>query len=117
METIYIELNNWSAGEGYPNCEPFLSWFKDDCHQQLMYKRWVEENKLCVIYEIIDMSFNYLITAPKEWVEKNCPDLLTEHKQFLRQSNTQDETPIGQTGTHFLEYKEENIGLVEGIYF
>lgn len=56
------------------------------------------------------MSINFCVTAKKSWVEKNCPNLLTTYKKFLRIPE-EDELPYGDFGCPFLEYNEENIGI------
>lgn len=110
QEIIYFELNNWTPGEHYPDEEPFNTWIGDDLNIYFKSEDWVKENKLCVMGEIIDMSVNFCITAPKEWVEKYCPKLLTEHSRFLREPDKNGEV-YGQWETPFLEYNEENIGI------
>lgn len=108
---IYFELNNWCEGEEYPDAEPFLSWFEDDLNIPFLNKDWVCEQKLCVVESIVDMSFNYCITATWDWVGKNCPELITnvKYKKFLRYPD-EDGDVFGQFGCPFLEYSEENIG-------
>lgn len=86
-DIVYFELNNWFAGEHYPDCEPFLSWMKDDLHLKFMDKKWVKENKLVVVMAVLDRSLNFCITAPRKWIEENCPMLLTEYTQFIRTYN------------------------------
>lgn len=133
-DIIYFELNNWFCGRDYPEAEPFISWLSNDFNQSLRNKDWVKENKLVVVYGLLDMSLNYCISAPREWVEKNCPDLLsdkeydykvcrfskgeetiiTEHKKFsdfLRHPEEGAILPEGRCGMRFLEYNEENIGV------
>ena len=51
---------------------------------------------------------NYCITSSKEWVEKNCPRLLTHYQQFLRKP--EDNIVYGHWGTEFLKYIPENFG-------
>lgn len=111
-EIIYFELNNWFAGRDYPDDEPFLSWMSDDLKIKFHDEEWVIENKLCVVHDIVDMSSNFCITTTKEWVEDNCPDLLTKYTEFLR---TPDEygNVIGHFGHDFLEYDEYNFGITE----
>ena len=130
---IYFELNNWFSGRDYPPYEPFKSWLCDDLKQTLRNEQWVKENKLVVVCGLLDMSMNYCITAPYEWVKENCPDLLsdkeysyevyihfkgedivkTEHRKFndfLRYAED-DEIPVGRYGMSFMPYTEENIGV------
>lgn len=111
-DIVYFELNNWFAGEDYPNDEPYLSWMQNDLNIKFRDKEWVMDNKLCVVFDIIDMSANFCITATKEWVENNCPTLLTKYTEFLREP---DENGIvkGRFGHQFLEYDESNFGITE----
>ena len=87
-EIIYFELNNWMPNKDYPN----------------------KENKLVVVRTIVDMSANWCITATKEWVLKNCPELLTKYTKFLRCPDADEELPYGRFGSPFYEYTNENIG-------
>ena len=109
-DIIYFELNNWFCGRDYPNDEPFKSWMSDDLHIKFNNEDWVKENKLCVVKIFVDMSCNFCITATREWVEKNCPKLLSEYKQFLRLPDEFGDVE-GRFGTTFLDYCEANIGL------
>ena len=111
MDIIYFELNNWSRGEDYPDAEPFLSWMKHDLRQRFGDENWIKENNLVVVTSLVDMSINYCITATKEWVQSNCPELLTKYTQFIRYTEEDDELPEGRFGCPFLEYSEENIGF------
>ena len=114
MEVVYFELNNWFSGRDYPDAEPFLSWM--ECNKENKYyiqfrdESWIEENRLVVVESLVDMSMNFCITATRDWVEQNCPELLSTYKEFIRQPDEDDEAPYGRFGCPFLEYKEENIG-------
>lgn len=109
-DVVYFELNNWFCGRDYPAAEPFISWMSNDLSIKFRNEDWVEENKLCVVESIVDMSSNYCITATKEWVKKNCPTLLTDYQKFLRYPDEYGDV-YGRFGCEFLPYKEENIGL------
>ena len=76
-EIVYFEINNWFAGRDYPNDEIFYKWIND---YQFRDDEWCKENKLCVMCGAVDMSMNYCVAAPKSWVEKNCPKLLTDEE-------------------------------------
>ena len=78
MDVIYFSINNWMCGEHYPPTENFKKWFRDDLNQSFANDVWCKENKLCVYYGTVDMSTNYTVSASREWVEKNCPELLTD---------------------------------------
>ncbi len=112
MEVVYFELNNWMRGKHYPDDEPFISWIGNDLSIRFNSDEWVEDNKLCVVRSIIDMSVNFCITATKEWVEHNCPKLLTEYRNFLRFPD-KDGYVYGKFGHEFLEYSKENIGITD----
>lgn len=109
-DIVYFELNNWTTGKDYPDAEPFLSWMKNDLCIQFRNENWVKENKLCVVVSRIDMSQNFCITATKEWVEKNCPELFTKYIEFIRYPNEYGDAE-GRFGGYFLPYEEENIGI------
>ena len=83
---------------------------RNDLRIPFRNETWVKENKLCVVFSFIDMSQNFCITATREWVEKNCPKLLTDYKKFLRQPD-EDENAQGRFSQWFLPYSEENIGI------
>ena len=126
-DVVYFSVNNWWCGEDYPNDEPFIKWLKDDLKIFFMNENWVKDNKLCVKWGIIDMSFNFCITATREWVENNCPKLLTneEYKygkdsrltkkfsDFVYTLNENGELPEDRFGWTFLEYCDENIGCTK----
>lgn len=73
-------------------------------------EKWIKDNQLIIVISNIDMSINFCVTAKKSWVEKNCPNLLTTYKKFLRMLE-EDEPSYGNFGCPFLEYNEENIGI------
>lgn len=107
---VYFELNNWACGKDYPDDEPFISWLSNDFSIYFNNEEWVKENKLCVVKTMIDMSINFCISATKDWVESNCPKLLTDYRDILRFPDEDDEV-YGRFGTHFNEYLDENIGI------
>lgn len=110
MEIIYFELNNWFCGEHYPNAKPFIDWIGNNFQLAFMNENWVKENKLCVTYSFIDMSVNFCVTATREWVKDNCPNLLTDYKDFLRHPNDSGDV-YGRFGDEFLKYEEKNFGI------
>ena len=129
-EVVYFSVNNWFRYEHYPPTKNFIKWLGDDLHQQFIDDEWAKENKLCIYAGVIDMSANYNITAPRSWVEKNCPELLTdeeyvwhtkrangeilEHRKkysdFVDHPDSEGEV-ISDWGWPYLEYKEENFGV------
>ena len=121
-DVVHFELNNWFAERDYPHAEPYISWMKDDCNLKLNDDEWAKENKLCVVSQAVDMSVNFCVTASRDWVEKNCPSILTEFSTFLRDADTDYDTEnrnpnkikgkvYGKFGTEFLDYKPENFGV------
>ena len=84
-DVIYFSVNNWFCGRDYPDTPNFRKWLGDDLKQSFTNDEWCKENKLCVTCQVIDMSFGYAISAPREWVEKNCPEILTnkEYSYYL----------------------------------
>ena len=88
-EIIYFELNNWFRGRDYPNAEPFNTWMKDDLNLKFKDYEWCKENKICVIMNMIDMSTDFLIAAPKSWVMENCPDLLSDKTYTITYHTTE----------------------------
>ena len=117
-EIIYFEINNWICGEDYPNTEPFISWLNNDLNQTLRSDEWCKKNKLCVTHEIVDMSNNYKITATKDWVMKNCPQLFeSQNSKFiynLKDDYDEDETKYFEGSGYgegpYLKWCEENSG-------
>ena len=110
MEVVYFELNNWACGRDYPDAEPFVSWMSNEFKQKFRNEDWIKENKLVVVESLVDMSMNYCVTSTKEWVEENCPELLSVYKKFIRQVDEDSDPPYGRFGCPFLEYEEDNIG-------
>ena len=131
-EIIYFSVNNWFCGSDYPPTENFKKWLGDDLNQTFRDDKWAKENKLCIYFGVIDMSQNYTVAAPRSWVEKNCPELLTddeytyvtcfygkdgwkrqEHKakysDFVDHPDESGEV-IARFDWPYLEYKEENFG-------
>ena len=138
-DVIYFSVNNWFCGRDYPDTKNFRKWLGDDLNQSFMSDEWCKENKLCVYQGCIDMSSNYTVSAPREWVEQNCPELLTddeytyivrcyhgggkggsvctdeEHKKkysdFVYKPDVEGDTPdCDKFDMPFREYKEENFG-------
>ena len=132
-DIVHFTLNNWMVGEDHPPGEPFNTWMGQ---YTLCNDAWCKEQKICVYYGYIDMSTNYCVTATREWVEKNCPKLLTDenytyktiiyykgeniikectkkYSDFLSYPSDPkypDEVYSKVGSWPFLEYKEENFG-------
>lgn len=107
---VFFELGNWGCGEDYPNEEPFLGWLKDDFNIKFMDEQWVIDNGLIVIASNVDMAFNFCITAPDGWVEKNCPSLF-DNPEFLREPFENEDVPEGRFGCPFYSLDEMPAGL------
>ena len=135
-DLVSFELNNWFSGRDYPSDEPFRSWVS---HHTFSDDDWCKDNGLVVLVGNIDMSVNWCITATREWVEQNCPDLLSakpyqyktirseydatldkvvskeilhdgSFSQFIRYPD-EDGNVYGRFGWDFPEYCEENFGV------
>lgn len=98
---VYFEINNWFAGRDYPDKEPFISWLGDDINQQFWDDNWCKKNKLCVTYELIDMSQNFKVTATYDWVKENCPCIL--EKEYARFVYNLNESDYDDEDTEFYE--------------
>lgn len=113
-EIVYFELNEWST-EYYPDKEPYISWIvmtkENNYYIKFRDKKWVKDNQLVIVESNVDMSINFCVTAKREWVEKNCPDLLTTYSEFLREPYEDEELPEGVFGCPFLDWSENNIGI------
>ena len=113
-ELIYFELNNWCSGENYPDAEPFLTWMSGYV-SVFRNAEWVKGQGLAVVFYPIDISQSYLITAPKSWVEENCPELLTTYQKFLRipDPDYDPEIPYGLGDVPFQPYDQSTIGTIQ----
>jgi len=126
---VYFELNNWFAGRDYPPDGKLSTWVEAGTFNN---DRWCKENKICVRAGIIDMSENWCITAPKDWVMKWCPEIIEggdytytvhvysnkrhyekeefgNYSDFLRFKDEYGDV-WGRFGWPFLEYSEDNFG-------
>ena len=111
MDIVYFSLNNWVPGVCYPYVDPFKTWM-ETLEETLANEDWCKENKLCVYVGVVDQSLNFTISATKEWVEKNCPELLTEYTQFVFTPEEGKTIPDHDDWYQpFLEYCEENFGI------
>lgn len=139
-EIIYFEIDNWFAGQDYPNAQPFLNWMNDGLNLTFTNNNWCIDNRLCVEATIIDMSVCFCVSAPRSWIEKNCPKLLTDeecgsikiishydtnigamvdetkyehcsYSKFICKPNEDGEVYGRISNLHFAEYKEENFGV------
>ncbi len=132
-DIVYFSVNNWFSGRDYPETPNFRKWLGDDFKQTFQNDEWAKENKLCINYGTIDMSWNYTIAAPRKWVESNCPELLTDDeytyviisygkngnireeykKKYSDFVDHPDENGVisSRFGWPYLEYKSENFGV------
>lgn len=139
-EIIYFEMDNWFAGQDYPNAQPFLNWMNDDLNLTFTNNNWCIDNHLCVEATMIDISVCFCVSAPRSWVEENCPKLLTDeecgsihiishyddnigamvdetqyehcsYSKFLCKPDENGEVYGRISNLRFAEYKEENFGV------
>lgn len=112
-ETVKFSVNNWAPGKDYPEDFPFCLM---GAASPFAHQDWCVENKLCVVASTIDMSCNFCITAPKEWVEKNCPCILGSKFEYAPSAESD------KWGIPFRDYLPKNFGCIgydddEGEYF
>ena len=108
-EAVYFSVNDWDPGEDYPDTKNFRKWLSEDPGKYFGNKDWIKENKLCIVWEIIDMSCNYTVSAPLGWVKENCPEILgSKFQYFPDEGKEYPEHDIWFIP--FLKYAEENIG-------
>lgn len=77
-DVVFFSVNNWFCGRDYPKTDNFKKWLVDDLNLSFRNDEWCKTNKLCVYWGDIDISVNFTVSAPREWVENNCPELLTD---------------------------------------
>lgn len=109
-DVIFFSVNNWFEGRDYPPTKNFRKWLGNDLTQIFENDEWCKKNKLCVYYGLVDMSQNYTISASREWVEKNCPELLTddEYTYIVRRSKIKKKLFGGyKTIWEDIEYKKK----------
>lgn len=111
-EIVYFEVNNWFCGRDYPNSKFFIECLKDDLKQRFQNDKWCKEQEICVVFCIVDMSYNYNVTAKKSWVFENCPELFDdENKRFICVPEEDCELPDCNLDGYFLEYCPDNFGV------
>ena len=130
MDIVNFSFNNWFGGRDYPVGEKYS---KLVCENYFSRDDWVKENKLVVVTGLIDMSRNWCISAPKQWVEENLPELLTddeyeyniiqyykgEEKEITYNKKYSDfivnadkyGNMVSKYGMPFKKYIDENIGV------
>lgn len=101
-DIVYFEINDWWAGETFPDKEPFIDWCWE-IRSYLLNTSWCKENKIISIGYWEDMSISVIVAAPIDWVKENCPSLLDEDRRFIL---TEEEI---EDGPH-MKYKEHMIG-------
>lgn len=82
-ELVYFELNDWDDDET-PDTPIMKDWLGDYYDENDNYvpesifanEKYVKDNNLCVKQYDYDMSFCYMVIAPKKWLEEQCPELL-----------------------------------------
>ena len=113
-EILYIEIDDWFPDNDYPRIDVIEKWL--DAYNLDTYLRndeWAKSNKLCIKWFFIDMSVNFMITAPLSFVKAVIPDILKEENSKFVAYPTEDGKPPRSryfTNEWFFEYKEENFG-------
>jgi len=107
---IYFSVNDWGPGNFYPDTDNFRKWLVEEPENYFGNDNWVKENKLCIVVDMIDMSCNYTVSAPIQWVKENCLEILGSDFQYFPDEG-KEYPEQDHLFTPFLEYLEENIGL------
>lgn len=118
QEVVYLEFNNWFKGRHYPSLE-----YVEKNLNNFSNNAWCKENRLCVVACYIDLSINWCITAPIEWVKSNIPQVLSDdtytyqiHRHCFNLETQKDEDRVityTSKYSDFLRYPNED-GDVEG---
>ena len=125
-DVIFFELNDWIYGRDYPVDESIATLVKT---HQFSSDSWCKSQGICVVAGHIDMSVNWCITAPKNWIEKVCLNMLTDksytydvlintehtvktklYSDFIRYPDIYGNV-YGRFGWNFLSYCEKNLGV------
>jgi len=112
-DIVYFACNDWNPNpeEADNICYNYLGSYKGCEEEEIVNKtndeseKWVKDNRMCINWEIIDMSISYYITAPRKVFEIYFKELLP----FIK-NEPYDFLWIGDKKC-FLEYKEENYGF------
>lgn len=112
-DIVYFACNDWHPDpkESYNICYNYLGSYTSCKEEEIVNKtideseKWVKDNRMCVNWEIIDMSTSYYITAPRKVFETYFKELLP----FIK-NEPYDFMWIGDNKC-FLEHKEENFGF------
>ena len=89
-EIVYFACNDWNPEpiEAYNICYNYLGSYainRDKVVNKTVEEavKWVEDNKMCINCDIVDMSESYYITAPKSVFETYFKELLSYIKKEL----------------------------------
>ena len=111
-EIIYFHMATKGAGENsYPPIEPFISIMNNKNDIPFVFgDEWAKENEVCVVMECFSTFIKFYITATRDWVEKTCPALLTEHKEYLKYPD-EGGNVYTTNRNKYLKYEPENFGV------
>jgi hypothetical protein len=115
-EIVYIELDDWFPDNDYPKIPIIEEWLHHtNLDKYLRNDEWAKSNKLCIKWFFIDMSINFMITAPLSFAKEVIPDILKEENaKFISYHIENGKLSESRyTNEYFLEYKEENFGSFE----
>lgn len=109
-DIVFFKCNNWFCGRDYPDSKTFREWMRNDLNLTLRDDSFAKKNRLCIHYGILDMANGFTVSAPREWVEKNCPEIIGSQFEVVPKEG---ETVPSEDyyGIPFREYKEENFGV------
>lgn len=111
-EIVYFHMATKGAGENsYPPIEPFITIMNNENDISSVFDdEWAKENEVCITMECFNTFIKFYITATKDWVEKNYPTLLTEHKEYLKYPDDENNTYTTKKNK-YLKYEPENFGV------
>ena len=89
-DVVYFGFSDWEAGFDYPDTPNFRELIGDRKNCKFSDDAWCRENKLCVVMAPEGDSWIYSVTAPREWVEKNCPEVLGTDYENIKKSEDEE---------------------------
>lgn len=72
---------------------------------------WCREQKICVLNDIADQSTDSFVVAPREWVEKNWPEIINSEWDYTNKPSPFLSHPrLTNPEDIWLDYCEDNFG-------
>lgn len=97
---IYFEISETD----YPPILPFTTWMQNSQFRNI---DWITKNKLSVVESVEPETAEHIfcVTAPRDWVETNCPSLLREDIYYCPLPEDEN-VCYGKNDIRFLNYNE-----------